>query len=334
MELLDRYIYDIGRRLPAKQREDIQKELKSLLLDSLDARTGGGEPTQADIAAVIKEFGSPTDVAARYTGQQYLIGPALFPTYLMVMKIVLAAMSFGLFISFFINYAIEVGSNANMVAHLAEFIALMFSSALGAIGTVTIIFAIIERTAEKQSIGKGFLDGSWDPLKLPPIPNRKDEYKPAESIVAIVFIIIGMAVFNLFPGIVAGYATNGPEGWQTFQLFSPEALAAYLPLWNAGWALTLALHVTLLSQGRRSFGTNIAEVALQLYSIGVLLFMLVGPSLLSAQIMQIFDKVSSETMGFMHSFLYLQFRWVFLIAILGTFVGMIKNIVRIVSAKY
>ena len=37
MELIDRYIYEVGRHLPRKNRGDIQAELLSLLMDSLDA---------------------------------------------------------------------------------------------------------------------------------------------------------------------------------------------------------------------------------------------------------------------------------------------------------
>ena len=113
MELLDRYIYDVGRRLPAKQREDIEKELKSLLLDALEARTGGAEPTEADMAAVLKEFGSPEEVAARYAGERYVIGPRLYPTYRMVLGIGSGALALGLFISVFIGYALDPAGGAS-----------------------------------------------------------------------------------------------------------------------------------------------------------------------------------------------------------------------------
>ena len=56
MELIERYIYAVGKKLPRKQREDIGKELTSLIMDELDARTGGGEPSKEDISAVLKEM--------------------------------------------------------------------------------------------------------------------------------------------------------------------------------------------------------------------------------------------------------------------------------------
>lgn len=59
MELMDRYIYDIGRRLPAKQREDIEKELASLLADALDARVEGREPTETESSRSSPILGLP-----------------------------------------------------------------------------------------------------------------------------------------------------------------------------------------------------------------------------------------------------------------------------------
>jgi hypothetical protein len=40
--------------------------------------------------ALLKEFGSPSEIASRYRGEEYLIGPVLFPTFKMVVSIVLS----------------------------------------------------------------------------------------------------------------------------------------------------------------------------------------------------------------------------------------------------
>ena len=36
---IDRYLYAVGQKLPKAQREDITKELRSLILDALDEKT-------------------------------------------------------------------------------------------------------------------------------------------------------------------------------------------------------------------------------------------------------------------------------------------------------
>ena len=57
MSLIDRYIHEVGRHLPRKNRSDIQAELRSLLTDSLEDRAGT-KTSEADVAALLKEFGS------------------------------------------------------------------------------------------------------------------------------------------------------------------------------------------------------------------------------------------------------------------------------------
>ena len=82
-EMIDRYIHEVGRHLPRKQRTDITLELRTLIQDALDAETeaGAGEPTTKMTAAVLQEFGEPEEIAAKYRPQRHLIGPALFPIY-------------------------------------------------------------------------------------------------------------------------------------------------------------------------------------------------------------------------------------------------------------
>jgi hypothetical protein len=38
MEMIDRYVYAVTKRLPEKQREDVSDELRGLIEDMLEAR--------------------------------------------------------------------------------------------------------------------------------------------------------------------------------------------------------------------------------------------------------------------------------------------------------
>ena len=91
MNLIDKYVAEVGRHLPLlKGREDIEKELKSTLEDMLDERRQAGAPEEAQVIQLLKEFGSPQKVASTYNPHPYLIGPKLFPLFLMVLKIVIS----------------------------------------------------------------------------------------------------------------------------------------------------------------------------------------------------------------------------------------------------
>ena len=68
-ELVERYVHQVGRYLPNKEREEIQAELRSQIQDQLDDRYEGA-PTETDVAAVLKELGDP-----RRMNQQQDVGP-------------------------------------------------------------------------------------------------------------------------------------------------------------------------------------------------------------------------------------------------------------------
>jgi hypothetical protein len=67
MNLIDRYITEVGKHLPRKNRADIEAEIRSTLEDMLEERTQGEGPAdEAAIMNLLKEYGSPREVAATY----------------------------------------------------------------------------------------------------------------------------------------------------------------------------------------------------------------------------------------------------------------------------
>lgn len=66
-ELQERYIYAVVRRLPRKQREDIEQELRGLIADMLEARCRGLPPTEHDLRVVLAELGTPRELYRKYS---------------------------------------------------------------------------------------------------------------------------------------------------------------------------------------------------------------------------------------------------------------------------
>src|SRR4029450_6122703 len=90
MNLLDRYLDAVRNRLPRNQRDDIVAELRDILLSQIEAEetSRGRRLSDDEIAAILKRFGRPMTVAARYGASNYLLGPALYPAYLVCLKLV------------------------------------------------------------------------------------------------------------------------------------------------------------------------------------------------------------------------------------------------------
>ena len=94
MNLIDKYIAEVGKHLPRRNRADIEAEIRSTLEDMLEERTQGTGPAdEATVMQLLKEYGSPREVAATYKTHQYLIGPRLFPIFEMVVRIVFAVVA-------------------------------------------------------------------------------------------------------------------------------------------------------------------------------------------------------------------------------------------------
>ena len=91
MELLDRYLQAVKKHLPLRRQDDIIAELRANMESQLeDKESALGRPlTTGELEDWLKKMGSPIMVAARYQPQQYLIGPAIFPVYWYVMRLVL-----------------------------------------------------------------------------------------------------------------------------------------------------------------------------------------------------------------------------------------------------
>src|SRR5664280_1224508 len=144
--LIDNYVSEIGRRLPEKTHGDIEAEIRSILQDMLDERSQKtGKPVDEEmILEVLKAYGAPEKVADTYQGERYLIGPRLYPIFLLVLRIVLIVVGvlavIGLGIAAYQTTLTAVNALDTIFKAIGNFIA----SAFTALGSIVIIFAFIE----------------------------------------------------------------------------------------------------------------------------------------------------------------------------------------------
>jgi hypothetical protein len=77
-EVIEMYIDDTVRLLPRRQRGDVAAELRALLNEELNARAreSGRPPDEALALSLVRGFGLPNEVAARYQPAWTIIDPA------------------------------------------------------------------------------------------------------------------------------------------------------------------------------------------------------------------------------------------------------------------
>jgi len=223
MEIVERYIYAVTRRLPEKAREEVELELRGLIEDLLEERLQGRQASSDDVNRVLMELGDPENLAREYGGkEQYLIGPELFDAYWKVLKlvgsIVLGIVELVVVIKAFV-------APVGIVSFIVEFLGALFGAGIQVFFWVTVVFAIVEHS------GQGELGNSqkeWTPSSLPEIPHPKKQIPVGEPLAGIGFSILFLVMYivPLRFGIlkIAGSQTT------VIPIVNLEAVSRFLPL--------------------------------------------------------------------------------------------------------
>jgi len=189
IDLLDRYLQAVRFwLLKTHRQEDLLAELGEDLRSQIEDEEEelGHSLEKSEVAAILKRCGSPMMVAGRLGPQRHLIGPALFPIYEFVLKMVLLWILVPVFI-FIVGPANVANAGGDWGSGVLNTIGNLWSGLFIAAGIITLVFAIIERT--NAHLGTEI---KWDPLKLPPV--RKEERKPSQLKAACEF---GFNIFGL-----------------------------------------------------------------------------------------------------------------------------------------
>jgi hypothetical protein len=229
MDLLERYLTAIRWNLPrAANADDVIAELRDVIASRIEDREEAlDRPLRpAEISALLRDFGHPLVVAARYGTQQWLIGPDLFPFYLFSLKVVLAICAVILVAAGVIGAAFS-GHPMRAVTH--GFGGMLWSL-LGNAGLVTLIFAVIERT--------GWLTSHlqrWSPEQLPDLSDFG--IKPKRGWEAAFATVGGLAFVLWWIGLIPiPFVYTNQKGLT----LTPD------PVWLSVWWPILALMVAQL----------------------------------------------------------------------------------------
>jgi hypothetical protein len=254
MNLIDRYVNEVGRRLPRKQRSDVQKELRSVLEDTLDDQSSG-QPTEDDVIALLEEFGSPEKVAASYRPSgQYLVGPELFPLFKIVLGAVVLAVTIGLTVAFFMGAVFTVIENGDLGSRLLSYLGGYIQALLAAIGSIAILFAVLQQLGVKPDIAG---EEKWEPRDLPDVKDM-DVVGRGESIIGITFTAVFLVLLNVFSDRIGVVVSWGDEPMLN-NIVQDNLIWLNLVIFSG-----LILNIVLLWQGHWHIYTRVVKLAIDL----------------------------------------------------------------------
>ena len=277
MNLIDRYIAEVGKHLPRKQRADIEAEIRSTLEDMLEERKQAeGAVSEAQVIELLKEYGAPRDVADSYVGPRYLIGPRIYPTFELVTRIVLIVL-FGIALAGLgLGLARSTLTGAEFLKTIADSALGLFGGLITAFGNIVLAFAILERVLPAREFEE---EEEWDPSKLAHEPDP-DRVKFAEQIFEMFFLVVFLVIFNLYPGLI-GIGFFNENDWVFISPILTEAFFSYLPWLNILILLQLGFNIILLRRGWWNTGLRVANIVLEVAGIALAVAILRGPDLAS-----------------------------------------------------
>jgi hypothetical protein len=325
MKYIDLYLQEVERRLPLRNREDILREIRSTLMDMIDDHNPDqDQPADEEtIKSVLQEFGSPRQVAQRYSKHNYLIGPNLYPIYLQVLKIVLIIVAGFNVLGLIIAIASQTAVDSNLIEAIAETLAGLFSSLFGAFGMVTLSFAAIERTTSDKLKVK--IEQEWKPEDLLKEKDIK-RISITELAFEITFTLIFIVVINSFLDRIGIYYLSDGR-WVSAPILN-ENFSRYVPWITTNAALGIFLDLYLIRKGYWDAIATIGKVFINALSIALSFVILTGPEFItvSASALQGLGFASSITAAQLTNILNIVIDVLLGLSIFGLVVESIKRI--------
>jgi len=251
-ELIDRYVHQVGLYVRPRERAEIEAELRSQIQDQLEDRYGGS-PTQADVAAVLKQMGDPRLIAASYSGEQYLVGPDLYPFMLTVLRFGLPLVPAVVVIANIVGAALSPEDD-NWLQLLIGSIFTAGQAALLFFAIVVIFFAILQHSGEDLWASA---KSEFNPLDLPAVddPITVDRFESGVGLAIGTLVGIALVYYLQVGGLTLRFNLSDPgdvlpvpTGWLVVLLVTSFS-GVSLNLWaliRRRWTLETWLTQTVL----------------------------------------------------------------------------------------
>lgn len=236
-DMIERYLYEVTKRVPQEMREEIGLELQALIEDMR---------TEEDISVedVLQKLGNPAEFAKRYKdGPDYLIGPEYYDHYMWVVKIALLGIGISAVVSAIVQGITGMEKWTDFfTGFFAELFTTAINGAYSMIGIVTIIFGVLEWKKVKVSIKPesnwtvGDLSKNvasvktWTPNSLPPIPDKRAVISRGDSVFSIIFITVFAVLLLLAPQLFGAFHYDGEKVVSMACVFNLEAWDQIAPL--------------------------------------------------------------------------------------------------------
>lgn len=268
VELVERYVHQVGRYLPQKERAEIEAELRSMIQDQLDDRFEG-TPSPADVASVLTELGDPRQMAASYGSQQYLVGPDLYPSMMRVLRLGWVRVPMVVVI-LNIVWTLITSQEGTLFEVFFETLSNVLLATFLFSAIVVLVFAIAQHSEVEMDEKKP----TFNPLDLPAVddPGAVDYVEMTFGLALGAFALFIFLYFLHVGGLTLRFNLSDPGK----VIPVPKEWLILLPINSI--VLTL-VNLWALWRNRWTAGLSFAQLMIELFGVVCLYFVLYRPLL-------------------------------------------------------
>ena len=222
-DLVARYLQAVAFWLPRAQKQDILAEISEDLHSQIEDRESelGHRLTECEVSELLKLRGRPILVAGQFLPQRGLIGPALYPIYVFVLKIVALCYVIPWLLVWFGILLFHRTAAASHLSGEWNSLGTLWTVVFTQFGIITLVFAAIDRVSVKSPCLS-----DWDPRKLPKVKVETTTKRRTNAISGIAFNVFGLLWLLAIPNYP--FLIIGPAAW--FIKAAPVWQTVYWPI--------------------------------------------------------------------------------------------------------
>lgn len=264
MDLLERYLYQVRKFLPIKERNDVIKELRSLILDQLEAYPESDQ--EYKLNEILIEMGTPRDTARKYREDRPLLSREMEPVIEFIIKIMVITFPLVFLFAQLIGFltANDSYTTMDLLLHLVYQIPTIISALLSAIGIVFLIFVLVERYINPKF---ELPVEHFNPKSLPDIPTKDFKVNIVGVIIEMLITVLFLYLINYQEGLIAVYYDGNSE-----PLLNAN-FQKILPLLNIGLFITIVVNIYYVFARRKNLISKTVELFQGIYNGVVMIFL-------------------------------------------------------------
>ena len=287
MELQERYIAAGLKHIPPTEKDGVEKAMRRIIAERLQERGNASEETERE---VLRGLGSPRILAEKQLREPpHLVGPELYGTYFLIVKIVMIVAVIGTLIGNTVDFIVN---DVELLRYFAISFATAISAVIGAFGWVTLVFAIMEKTAKQKILTE--IQEDWSLADLPEKEKPQKPFSRVGVIIGIIFTVLFIILVNQYSQLLGFYYTLDGSIQEMIPMLNQEVFRSYLPYINGMLVLQLLFSASKLVFRKWTYPVATANLILNVLSFVLLWFILQDTAILNPELV---TKIGEATDG-------------------------------------